>query len=192
MNSWGTKKFIIISVSVIVLGIVIDQILKVIFENMYDNGILGGSGSGLYLFGNVGLEYVENPGAAFSFLANFEKKNVVFFLLTILGIPAFVALLWVFRKKHLIGVLGYCGIISGTIGNAIDRLFRGDGFFNGKVRDFFTVGDWFATFNFADSLLVCGAIAVVLSLLFFDDDGLFVPKKKTLISEETDGKKNDD
>ena len=70
-------------------------------------------------------------------------------------------------------------MFGGTIGNAIDRAFLGDGFFNGGVRDFISVKG-FAIFNIADCFLVVGIIMVCIALLFLDWDAVFVkqPKKQ--------------
>ena len=67
-------------------------------------------------------------------------------------------------------------MIGGTIGNAIDRAFLGDGFFNGGVRDFVSV-QGFAIFNVADCFLVVGIIMVCIALMFLDWDAVFVKSK---------------
>ena len=75
-------------------------------------------------------------------------------------------------------------MIGGTIGNAIDRAFLGNGFFNGGVRDFISV-QGFAIFNVADCFLVVGIIMVCVALLFLDWDGVFVKQKKQAIEQPT-------
>lgn len=90
--------------------------------------------------------------------------------------PLFVFLLYLNRKQSLFGNVGLMLMLGGTLGNAIDRAFLGDGFFNGRVRDFISVRG-FAIFNFADICLVCGVIIFVIALLFIDKDALFARKK---------------
>ncbi|MEG1527564.1 MAG: signal peptidase II [Clostridia bacterium] len=169
MNKLSKTRLIILTISIIVVGILIDQITKYIFHSLYLKGSLP-----IYFFGKVGFTFVENFGGAWSIFSNWEHKNIIFFILTILGIPFFAVMLYLARKKSLIGIIGFCGAISGTLGNAIDRLFRSkEIFYTGGVRDFISVGSWFPVFNVADMLLVCGVICVVLALFFFDDDCLF-------------------
>ena len=75
-------------------------------------------------------------------------------------------------------------MFGGTIGNAIDRAFLGDGFFNGGVRDFVSVKG-FAIFNIADCFLVVGIIMVCLALLFLDYDAVFARKQIESTNQET-------
>ena len=75
-------------------------------------------------------------------------------------------------------------MFGGTIGNAIDRAFLGDGFFNGGVRDFVSVKG-FAIFNIADCFLVVGIIMVCLALLFLDYDAVFARKQIETNQETT-------
>ena len=50
-------------------------------------------------------------------------------------------------------------VLGGALGNLIDRLFRADdGPLSGAVIDFIDV-TWYAVFNIADILVVCGCIA---------------------------------
>ena len=123
------------------------------------------------------LHFVTNGGASFSFLEGFASSNVVFFVVTLLGLPLMAVVLYFSRKNHWLGCLGLVFMIGGTIGNAIDRAFLGDGFFNGRVRDFISVKG-FAIFNVADIFLVCGVIMFIFALLFLDKDALFAKKDK--------------
>ena len=54
-------------------------------------------------------------------------------------------------------------VLGGAIGNLIDRVFRGDGLFDGSVIDFIDInpGFDFPTFNIADSAITIGAILAV-------------------------------
>ena len=63
-------------------------------------------------------------------------------------------------------------IISGGIGNLIDRFFRADVLFHGKVVDYidFRLIN-FAIFNVADVFVVCGGILLVIYTMFFDVSG---------------------
>ncbi len=56
-------------------------------------------------------------------------------------------------------------IVGGALGNIIDRLFRGEGFLQGKVIDFIDF-QWFPIFNVADMCVDIGGALLVLSYLF--------------------------
>ena len=114
---------------------------------------------------------------SFSFLEDAVGSNIVFFVVTVVGLPMMCAILYFNRKNHWFGNLGLVFMIGGTIGNAYDRAFLGDGFFNGRVRDFISV-DRFAVFNVADIFLVCGVIMFIFALLFFDESANNAKKGK--------------
>ena len=110
------------------------------------------------------FRYVENPGAAFGFLANEEAwlRLPLFIGITIVA-PIFIG--WMFREtrpeqrlmRFTLGI-----ILGGAIGNFIDRIRLG------YVIDFI---DWhlrpaygwtFPTFNIADSAVVCGGALILI------------------------------
>lgn len=104
---------------------------------------------------------VHNPGAAFSFLANAGGWQQYFF--TILAFVVSGYLLWMMMQapndKRLCLALGL--IISGAMGNVIDRIRYG------YVVDFLDVhvaGFHWPAFNVADSCICVGA-----ALLIFDE-----------------------
>ncbi len=109
------------------------------------------------------LTYVENYGAAFSIL----QGQKWFFILVF---AAFVVLLiWVKRKNIIpfskIEWWFVAAILGGGLGNIIDRLFRG------FVVDMIAVEFVsFPVFNVADCFITCGAIGLIVHLLFFNKD----------------------
>ncbi|MDD3831910.1 MAG: signal peptidase II [Clostridia bacterium] len=173
MNKLSKKTTIIIICLIIAVGIVLDQLTKMFFENLFIQGKLP-----MYLFADVGFEYRLNYGGAWSIMAELNNRNIIFFVLNLLALPIFIVLMYMGRNKSLFGIFGYASIISGSIGNALDRALGAETFFDGAVRDFLSVGSWFPVFNVADCLLVCGTISVFLALLFLDDDALFRNIKK--------------
>jgi len=180
MNKWSTKKLLIVVFSIIIGGIILDQVSKIYFESIK-------SALPIYFFADVGFVWTENFGGAWSVLSG---KTVFFFIITVIGLPLFGILLYFSRKKSVIGIIGFAAAISGTIGNAIDRLTRGVEFYSGGVRDFLSVGSWFPVFNIADCLLTCGIACVILAMIFFDDDALLKTHKK-LKAEENGQSEND-
>lgn len=170
MNNWSRTKRLVVIFGVIALGIILDQLSKLLFENLEKAGSLP-----IFLVGEIGFVWTINYGGAWSILTG---KSVVFFIITMIGIPLFAVLLYVSRNKSPLSLIGYSCIITGTLGNALDRLFRATEFFNGGVRDFLSIGSWFPVFNVADMFLTFGVAFVILSLLFFDDDSIVPHKKK--------------
>ena len=69
-------------------------------------------------------------------------------------------LLW--RETNLVRSAILAAILAGALGNLSDRLLRArDGILSGNVVDFIDV-TWYAVFNVADMLVVCGCILLVL------------------------------
>jgi lipoprotein signal peptidase len=109
---------------------------------------------------------------------NGSDFNHIFALISVVAAVAIV--LWSFRRataqdRWLCMALGL--ILAGTLGNLYDRVV-----FHG-VRDFL---DWiylfrFATFNIADSCLVCGASLLLLQALFASPKD---EKKETAVAAE--------
>lgn len=98
----------------------------------------------------------HNKGVAFSMLEGFG--NVGLIVMT-LAITAFMIFLWRRVPSHQqLASLGFALVVSGAIGNLIDRATLG------HVVDFFLfhTSTWaFAVFNIADSFINLGAIAIV-------------------------------
>jgi signal peptidase II len=112
------------------------------------------------------LEFLRNPGAAFSMGTGFT------FVFTAIAVAVVV---FIVRKSRELGSLGWAialgGLLGGALGNLLDRLFRDPGFLQGHVVDFISVR-YFAVFNLADSAIVCSAILmVVLALRGVELDG---------------------
>jgi signal peptidase II len=105
------------------------------------------------------LNFTENSGAAFSFIANGSILLGAFSILAI-----FVIAYWSPRitSKGWAVVLGL--VLGGTLGNVSDRIFRSHaGFLKGQVIDWIELPSW-PVFNLADSAIVIAAlIAVILS-----------------------------
>lgn len=125
------------------------------------------------------LTHVKNPGAAWGLLAMKSWGTLVLALISaLLSFLLFVTLMKV-RHKALRITLSF--LVAGSVGNLIDRVFRG------YVVDFllFRFGGWaFPSFNLADSLIVCSSIFLFILLLkdsYFHDliDALPIGKKQS-------------
>ncbi len=171
-------KFWIIMGAVIVIGIVLDQVTKVIVQNnlTHDDKIS--------IIGDwVYFTYAQNWGASFGMLDSWKYKNVLFFAITVIGIPVFAYLLAKRRNERILGSIGLALMISGAIGNAIDRFMYSTSFYDGYVRDFIGVKH-FAIFNVADSCMCVGIALLLISMLFLDKDRPFGTTEKESSEEE--------
>ncbi len=114
--------------------------------------------------GFFSLTYVENRGAAFGML---EGGKWIFLAIT----AAVVVLAAVYyikmqkTKENLWLRVAMAMIVSGAVGNAIDRLFRG---FVVDFLNFWLFGWDFPVFNFADILVVLGTILLAGGIIIFD------------------------
>jgi len=98
-----------------------------------------------------------NTGIAFSFLSGLDDTALAALTLAISG---FIAYLW-YRShpRQTFARIGYAFVMSGAIGNLIDRVRLG------HVVDFILVHtqSWsFAVFNLADSFITVGAMLIIL------------------------------
>ncbi len=119
--------------------------------------------------GFFNIVHAENPGAAFSMLADAPPQGREFILI---GISAVVMLVvgWMLWRAPGPGEsplmrTGLAMVFGGALGNLIDRVFRG------TVTDFLQVffGSYeFPSFNVADSAITIGAALLILDLLRSD------------------------
>lgn len=118
-------------------------------------------GTGVKLIpGVVQLTYVRNTGAAFSMLSGGR------WLFLALVVVFFAAVAVLIRKKILskpVELWCLAAIGGGALGNAIDRAVTGE--VTDMIEPLFME---FAVFNVADVFITCGAIALVVYMLFFD------------------------
>lgn len=148
------------------------------------------------------LTYVENPGMAFSMGADAPMPAK---LAVVIGTAVIMLLATVYYVKadKRRSCLRWClvFVIAGGVGNLIDRvLFKvwlenGGGVRDMVMLDFSVwIEEWFnvpptnfmdfGVCNFADFFIVGGAVALLLSFLFFDTDAFFpVGKYKALAKE---------
>ena len=138
----------------IVVAVLLDQLIKVAVEAFLPLQ------EAVPLLPVLALYRTYNLGVAFSMLSDMEGWFIVTMRLVIV---AFVLWLWHRTPKdRIFAHLGFALIISGAIGNILDRLFYG------HVVDYilFHTQTWsFAVFNLADSFITVGAGCVILDEL---------------------------
>lgn len=148
-------KQMIIGIVLIMVGIVIDQITKMIAFKYIDIIQNQKAIPGIFKFW-----LLENDGA---YNGWFAGELWFFIVITILALAFLAYLAKDFDlKDNAIFSASYILIVIGTIGNFIDRLFN-----NGLVRDFITF-DFiqFNSFNFADMCLTVGVFFLAFDILF--------------------------
>ncbi len=102
------------------------------------------------------LRYVQNEGAAFSSLSGKRWFLVVLVIIMLIGLIVFVIK---YKYKHPFFMISSVMIMSGGVGNLIDRIRFG------YVVDYLDVKLFdFAVFNFADICVVLGAIFLMVFL----------------------------
>lgn len=137
----------------IFLIIAFDQITKILATEY-----LKGNEPVSFIKGVVQFKYAENTGMAFSL---FSGARWIFVVLTL--IVCAVALWYIFsnRCKHLWLYWSIAVIVSGGLGNLIDRAFYG------YVVDFIEpVFIDFAIFNIADCAVTLGGVSLIAYLIF--------------------------
>lgn len=151
------KKYLLFFTAIpLIVDIVTKQIIKTTMELYSAVPVIDG-------FFNI--VYVLNPGAAFSFLHDMnEKYRQSFFV--IVTIIAIIIICYIFAKENSkISISGFALILSGAIGNLIDRIYIG------KVvdfLDFYYEAYHFPAFNVADSCITIGVSLIVIDMLFIN------------------------
>ncbi|MGI6076558.1 MAG: signal peptidase II [Fastidiosipilaceae bacterium] len=114
------------------------------------------------------FRYHVNTGAAWSFLADKSWGIYVLSGVSLIASIAFLLILLKLKDARLRFCLSL--VLAGSIGNLIDRVWRGG------VVDFisFQFGDYFfPIFNVADTLLVIGLILGLIFIIFTDSRHAF-------------------
>ncbi len=165
---------LIISAVAIIVLTVSDQIIKI----WAVDSLKGMPSKEFIAFGDtkiLNLTYLENDGALFG---SFSGMRWILIAVTS-ALMFFCAYYMIKHKSEKLTVISMTLIISGGIGNLIDRLFR-----DGKVVDYFDVQFMdFAIFNFADCCVVVGVIILLIQMIFFDFKKDDKPKEKVQENE---------
>ena len=143
----------VITILSIAVLVVIDQLIKLlVLEYLQPIGSLP------LIDGILQLRYAENTGAAFG---SFSEHTIALSVFTFVAI--LVGIIFLMSKKLKFGVEYMCValIIAGGAGNLIDRVFRG--FVVDYIEPLFID---FAVFNFADILVTCSAIVLVIWTIY--------------------------
>ena len=164
----NSNKILLINAIIVVLGVLVDQIVKVLIEPLKDS-------NPIVIINNVlEITYLENRGAAFGIM---QGQKIFFLVITIIVLAV---LIYIFLKipndkKYIQLNICLSLTLAGAIGNCIDRVILG------YVRDFiyFKIIN-FPVFNIADSYItVCMFWLVIMIVFIYKDEDLdFLKLKK--------------
>jgi len=146
---------------ILIISILIDQVSKYIVSGM--------SESLSVIPGLLSFEYVQNYGAVFGIMQG--SNYIMAAISAVLCVIIFVYIIKCKRDSQNVHFAWYM-ILSGGIGNLIDRLFRG------YVVDFIAT-PFIATFNIADSMVVIG-----VGLLIINEIKEMIKEKRNLSKEK--------
>ena len=139
----SSKKRSVVILSLILLALVVDQVIKVLVKT---NMQLGES---IPVFGDwFKILFVENNGMAFG-MEIISKIFLTSFRLVAITFLGFVLYRLVKNRKYPFGfVLCVAMILAGAVGNIIDCLFYGEIFTSsyGRVAEFVSWGEGYGTF----------------------------------------------
>lgn len=170
-KAWEYIKLAKIELIVLVAALVVDLVSKAIVAgSMYE-------GQTVVLIPKFfNFTFIYNELAAFGGAFGLDKligvaaTRVIFIILTFAAVGIFSYFMYRARGKSKLQRVALALIISGALGNLVDRLFIG------KVRDFMEIvffgcdvpllGTSFAIFNVADMALVVGVILFLVYYLF--------------------------
>ncbi len=148
----------------IVILVAIDQFLKYV-ASMYIKPV-----QSITVIPNfLEVTYLENKGAAFGMFPNHRWFFILFAIVMII-----VFIYWIAYKKvkDKLFIISSTLIISGGIGNIIDRLLFG------YVVDYIRFSFFLPVCNFADYCITVGTIILIIYFLFFCNDTNVVLNEK--------------
>ena len=147
------KAIVAVQMISVVLLAAIDQLIKyAVLENLKPLG------SVKVIDGFLAWTYAENTGAAFSI---FTGNTVFLSVFTAVAILAGCGYLVFSKKHHVIYDICIPLLIAGGLGNLIDRIALG--FVVDYIQVLFVD---FPIFNFADCLVTCSDIALIVYLIY--------------------------
>ncbi len=164
----------------VITGIIVlaaDQLSKVFISKNFEM-----AKSYEFLPGVLDITYIHNDGAAWGMLGGYTW---LLLSITIVVMLACIALLLKWGLRDKVMFWSAMLILSGGVGNMIDRIFRG-----GNVIDFLHFEFWptFPVFNIADCAICVGAGLIILSLFksILDEQ-----KQKTRAAATTHAQENE-
>lgn len=157
---------------VFLVGLVLDQATKIAVYTQLEPITAARPGRVVIIPGFLDIIHAQNPGAAFSFLAGFEYRYLVFLGFTVLAMAFVITQQRVIDANDRWRATSLALIAGGAVGNAIDRVHKRT--VTDFVRmyldveparswlvDMFGTYEW-PTYNVADALLFFGIVILVV------------------------------
>ncbi len=151
-----------IFIPLLVVGLALDQVSKLLVLSRLPLG-----GQVPLIPGFLNLVHIHNKGAAFGLLSGWSAEFawLFFVAVTVVVLVVLGYLLWRLPDDHWATALGYSLVLTGALGNLIDRVRLGE------VVDFVDVY-WrryhWPAFNVADSL-VCVGVGVLVWVIIREE-----------------------
>jgi signal peptidase II len=158
----NNKKIIGIYVVLITFAILIDRISKMLIEKITESHLPIQLIKNWVL--NLNITYVRNKGFIFGIFSNYNNSAITYIISSISLIAILLLFIYLFKtwEQKLPQNVFICLVIGGALGNIWDRITKG------YVIDFidFYIKDYhWPTFNFADSFITVGTIALLIYIL---------------------------
>ena len=166
----------IITAALVVMLVIIDQVTKYLVVTF-----LKPINAVTVIDGILQFRYVENTGAAFGIFN--DKTDLLSIFTGIIILAGFIYLFFGKKKKSKLNIAAWVLILSGGLGNLIDRVIRH------FVVDFIEVTFTdYAVFNFADCLVTVGAALLILYVVL---DTIREHKEMKKTDDNTSGSKSE-
>lgn len=180
-----------------ILILIVDQVSKIVVAGL--SGVTPGSlGTDKRLVatlidGFLEIEYCENNNGMMGIFSFLKDGRTVFIVATVIILGGIIVYLCLSknRGKWLNTALAF--IISGALGNFIDRIFNNGGYVRDMIHVIIEINgkEYFPyIFNVADIALVVGAIMLIVDILFIGKDAVFMSKKRRAAIEKDEAATN--
>lgn len=180
-----------------ILILIVDQVSKIVVAGL--SGVTPGSlGTDKRLVatlidGFLEIEYCENNNGMMGIFSFLKDGRIVFIVATVIILGGIIVYLCLSknRGKWLNTALAF--IISGALGNFIDRIFNNGGYVRDMIHVIIEINgkEYFPyIFNVADIALVVGAIMLIVDILFIGKDAVLMSKKRRAAIEKDEAATN--
>lgn len=158
-NFFKKKKSYFKSLALKMALVIVLVFLDIITKHFAEKHFLLGNPDIVLIPNVLSLTYAQNTGAAFSL---FSENIVMLSIISFMFVIMFMVYDYFYHEKSAWYFISFAFILSGAVGNLIDRLTLG--YVIDFVRfDFIT----FPIFNLADMFLTFGIISYAVYVLFF-------------------------
>ena len=180
-----------------ILILIVDQVSKIVVAGL--SGVTPGSlGTDKRLVatlidGFLEIEYCENNNGMMGIFSFLKDGRLVFIVSTVIILGGIIVYLCLSKNRGKWLNTALVFIISGALGNFIDRIFNNGGYVRDMIHVIIEINgkEYFPyIFNVADIALVVGAIMLIVDILFIGKDAVFMSKKRRAAIEKDEAATN--